>query len=215
MIKIIITGSTGMVGKGALLECIESDEVSEVLLVNRRPVGITDPKVKELIVKDFFDLSEIEDQLKGYSVCFFSLGVSAVGKSEDEYTKITYDLTMNFACVLHKHNPGMTFMYVSGQGTDSTEAGKMMWARVKGKTENDLLKLGFKATHMFRPGFIIPKKGIEGQWFYTITRPLHSIFLKLKSVTDTVRIGQAAIKVGLNGHKKAILNPEDINALAL
>lgn len=207
-----------MIGKGALLECIESDEVSEVLLVNRRSVGISHPKVKELLIKDFFDLSEIEDQLKGYTACFFSLGTSAVGKSEEEYTKITYDLTLNFARTLFKCNPEMNFIYVSGQGTDSSESGRAMWGRVKGKTENDIQKLGFKTSYMFRPGFIFPLKGIRSvTWYqimYDITKPFYGLISKLSSVTDTTRIGRAVIKIVSNGYEKTILNPEDINTLA-
>lgn len=221
MIKIIITGSTGMVGKGAVLECLESSEVEEVLIINRRSIGVNHPKLKELLITDFFDLSEIEDQLKGYDACFFSLGTSAMGKSEEEYTKITYELTLNFAKTLLKYNPEMTFIYVSGQGTDSTESGKMMWARVKGRTENELLNLGFKDAYMFRPGYIHPENGIISPiklyWvFHAIMKPIYPLIRKsTKSMTDTTRIGQAVIKLTKEGYEKKIINPVDMNKLAL
>ncbi len=142
-IKAIITGVTGMVGEGVLHECLLHPDVESVLVINRKPCGVKHEKLKEIIHKDFFDLSSIEDQLSGYNACYFCAGVSSVGKKEDEYKRITYDLTLNFAKTLLKLNPDMTFCYVSGVGTDSTEKGRSMWARVKGKTENDLLKLRF------------------------------------------------------------------------
>ena len=148
-IKAIITGVTGMVGEGVLHECLNHSEVESVLVISRKPCGVKHEKLKEIIHKDFSDLSSIEDQLAGYNACYFCAGVSSVGKKEDEYKRITYDLTLNFAKTLFKLNSDMTFCYVSGVGTDSTEKGKSMWARVKGKTENDLLKLGFKDAYMF------------------------------------------------------------------
>ena len=149
-IKAIITGATGMVGEGVLHECLLHPDVESVLVINRKPCGVKHEKLKEIIHKDFLDLSAIEEQLAGYNACYFCAGVSSVGKKEDEYTRITYDLTLNFANTLVKLNPDMTFCYVSGVGTDSTEKGRSMWARVKGKTENDLLKLPFKAAYMFQ-----------------------------------------------------------------
>src|SRR5476651_2638272 len=140
-IRVIITGSTGMVGEGVMHECLLHPDVEAVLVINRKPDGVVHPKLKEIVHKDFFDLSAIEDQLKGYNACYFCLGVTSLGKKEPEYYKLTYTLTLNFAQTLVKHNPDMTFCYVSGAGTDSTESGKIMWARVKGKTENDLMKL--------------------------------------------------------------------------
>ena len=154
-IKTIITGSTGMVGEGVLHECLQHPDVESVLVINRKPCGIIHDKLKEIILKDFFDLSQIENQLSGYNTCYFCAGVSSVGKKEDEYKRITYDLTMNFAKTLLRLNPEMVFTYVSGVGTDNTEKGRSMWGRVKGKTENDLLKLPFKAAYMFRPGYIL------------------------------------------------------------
>lgn len=216
-IKVIITGATGMVGKGVLLECLDHPAISEVLLVNRAPVGIQHDKLKEVIHKDFFDLSAVKEQLQGYDACFFCLGVSAVGMSEEQYHHITYDLTIHFAETVI--NPNMTFCYVSGTGTDSSEQGRSMWARVKGKTENALLKMSFKAAYMFRPGLILPMKGIRSRtsWYnaaYAILRPFFPLMKRSASVTDTVRVGKAMINVALNGSDKTHLENKDINELA-
>ena len=159
-INAIITGTTGMVGEGVLYECLLHPDVESVLVINRTPCGIKHEKLKEIIHKNFLDLSSIEDQLKEYNACYFCAGISSMGKSEEQYKRITYDLTLNFANTLLRSNPDMTFCYVSGVGTDSTEKGRSMWARVKGKTENDLMKLQFKAAYMFRPGYIQPTKGL-------------------------------------------------------
>ena len=213
-IRVIITGATGMVGKGVLLECLEHTGVSEVLLVNRQPIGMQHPKLKELIHKDFYDLRAIKEQLQGYDACFFCLGVSAIGMSEEQYTRVTYDLTMHFAeTVVH---PGMTFIYVSGTGTDSTEQGRSMWARVKGRTENALLKMRFKASYMFRPCIILPMKGIKSKtgWYnaaYVVLRPFFPLMRKSAMVTDTVRVGKAMIEVALHGSDKKHLENRDIN----
>ena len=160
-INAIITGATGMVGEGVLHECLIHADVESVLVINRKPGGVKHEKLKEIVHKDFFDLTQIENQLAGYNACYFCAGVSSMGKSEQEYKRITYDLTLNFAKTLLKLNPDLTFCYVSGVGTDSTEKGRNMWARVKGKTENDLMKLPFKDAYMFRPGYIQPTKRIE------------------------------------------------------
>lgn len=161
MKKVIITGATGMVGKGILLECLDHNEISEVLVIGRSSVKMNHPKLKELIHADFTDFSKVKDQLKSYDGCFYGLGISADGLSEAQYRKISYDFTMSLAKTLLELNPGSTFNYVSGQGTDATEKGRMMWARVKGKTENDLLNMGFKQAFMFRPGIIIPLRSIK------------------------------------------------------
>src|SRR6202012_2283675 len=155
-VRAIITGATGMVGEGVLHECLISDEVEHVLVINRKPCGITHPKLEEVIHTDFFNLAPIEGKLQNYNACFFCLGVSSIGMKEDEYTKMTYTLTMHVATTLSRLNNNMVFCYVSGASTDSTEKGKSMWARVKGKTENDLMKLPFKAVYALRPGFIRP-----------------------------------------------------------
>src|SRR5215217_5837561 len=159
-IKAIITGATGMVGEGVLHHCLQSLDVEAVLIINRKPAGITHPKLTEIIHKDFQNLSPIADQLKGYNACYFCLGVSSVGMKEPEYTKMTYTLTMHVAEVLSSQNPDMTFCYVSGAGTDSSENGRSMWARVKGKTENDLMKLPFRQVFAFRPGIMSSSPGL-------------------------------------------------------
>lgn len=206
-----------MVGKGVLLECLEDDNISEVLLVNRQPIGMQHPKLKELIHKDFYDLSAIKGQLQGYDACFFCLGVSAIGMTEEQYSRVTYDLTIHFAeTVVHL---GMTFIYVSGTGTDSTEQGRTMWARVKGRTENALLKMPFKAACMFRPGIILPMKGIKSKtgWYnaaYVLLRPFFPLMRKSAMVTDTVRVGKAMIEVALHGSDKKHLENKDINEVA-
>ncbi len=163
MKNVIITGATGMVGKGVLLECLDHDEIKEVLVVGRNAPDIKHPKLSILIMKDFTDFSGVPNQLSGYDACFFCMGISAVGLNEEEYKKITYDYTLALARTLLTINPDMTFTYVSGEGTDSTEKGRMMWARIKGKTENELLSLGFKQAFMFRPGAIIPMRGIKSR----------------------------------------------------
>ncbi|MBP7240007.1 MAG: epimerase [Saprospiraceae bacterium] len=218
-LNVIITGTTGMVGKGVLLECIDSPDVESILLINRSPVDVMHPKVKEIIHKDFFDLSSVRDQLTGYNACFFCLGVSSVGMKEADYKRFTYDLTLGFAKVVLFLNPDMTFCYVSGAGTDSSEKGKSMWARVKGKTENDLLSLGFKATYMFRPGYIHPMRGIKSKTplynaFYVVLKPLYPLLKRMpKYVTDNAAIGRAMIAVARNGYTKRVLESIDINSI--
>lgn len=212
-IKTIITGSTGMVGEGVLLVCLKSSDVESVLVVNRNPCGIEHPKLKEVIHKDFMDLSSIENELKGYNACYFCAGVSSVGKKADEYRKITYDLTMNFAQTLLKHNPDMIFTYVSGSGTDSTEKGKLAWARIKGKTENDLLKLGFKDAYMYRPGYIEPVKGQKQAYkIYKFFSPIYPLLERLfpKYVGSMEELGNSMINVTLNGYENKVLEVKDI-----
>ena len=215
-IKSIITGVTGMVGEGVLHECLKHPEVESVLVINRKPCGVKHEKLKEIIHKDFFDLLSIENQLAGYNACYFCAGVSSVGKKEDEYKRITYDLTLNFAKILLKHNPDMTFCYVSGVGTDTTEKGRIMWARIKGKTENDLLKL-FKSAYMFRPGFIKPTKGLKNAYkAYKFFTPFYLVLRKLfpKHVVTLEEIGLAMINVTLYDSNKKILECNDIAQMA-
>lgn len=212
-IKAIITGATGMVGEGVLHECLLHPNVESVLVINRKPCEVKHEKLKEIIHKDLFDLSSIEDQLTGYNACYFCAGVSSVGKKENEYKRITYDLTMHFAKTLLKLNPDMTFCYVSGVGTDSTEKGKSMWARVKGKTENDLLELQFKAAFMFRPGYIQPTKGLRNTYnMYKVTAPFYPLWKLIfpKYVTTLREIGLAMINVTLYGSSKQRLECRDI-----
>ena len=158
-LKVIITGATGMVGEGVLLVCLENPTISNVLIINRRSLGITHPKLKEIIHEDFHDLSPVAEQLAGYDACFFCLGVSSVGMKMDKYRRVTYDLTMHFGETVSRLNRDIVFIYVAGAGTDGTEKGKIEWARIKGKTENDLRKLPFKKVYGYRPGFIKPVKG--------------------------------------------------------
>ena len=216
-IKAIITGVTGMVGEGVLHECLLHPDVESVLVINRKPCGVNHQKLSEIIHKDFSDLSAIENQLTGYNACYFCAGVSSVGKKENEYTRITYDLTLNFARTLLKLNPDMIFCYVSGSGTDSTEKGRLMWARVKGKTENDLMKLGFKDAYMFRPGLIKPTKGLKNTYkSYMLFTPFYPIFRKLfpKFVVTLEEIGLAMINVTLFGSDKKVLECKDIAQIA-
>jgi hypothetical protein len=207
-----------MVGEGVLHECLLHPEVESVLVINRKPCDVTHPKLKEIIHGDFFDLSAIETQLTGYNACFFCLGISSLGVKAPEYTKISYTLTMNVAGTLSRLNPGMTFCYVSGAGTDSTEKGRMMWARVKGKTENDLMKLPFKAAYAFRPAFMLPTKGLKNvlsfykyvTWLYPFVHPLFpNSFGTLKEV------GLAMINSVIFGSDKSVLEAKDIAALAV
>ena len=216
-IKAIITGATGMVGEGVLHECLLHPEVESVLVINRKPCGVKHEKLKEIIHKDFFDLSSIEEQLTGYNACYFCAGVSSVGKKEDEYKHITYDLTMQVANTLLKLNPDMTFCYVSGVGTDSTEKGKSMWARVKGKTENDLLKLPFNATYMFRPGYIQPTNGLKNTFLvYKLGAPFYPVWKLLfpKYVCTLKELGLSMINSSLYGSDKKILECKDIVQLS-
>jgi uncharacterized protein YbjT (DUF2867 family) len=216
-IKAIITGVTGMVGEGVLHECLLHPQVETVLVINRKPCGITHPKLKEIIHQDFFDISAIESQLSGYNACFFCLGVSSVGMKEPEYYKLTNTLTLNVAQSLSKLNPEMTFCYVSGAATDSSEKGRSMWARVKGKTENDLMKLPFKKVFAFRPGYMHPTKGLKNtnpyykyiSWMYPLLRAVFP-----GGVSTLVELGQAMINVVRFGYEKPVLEVKDILALA-
>jgi uncharacterized protein YbjT (DUF2867 family) len=218
--RIILTGATGMVGQGVLRECLLDPGVTEVLAVGRSNVGQRDPKLQELIVPDLANLSGYESQLSGFDACFFTTGISSVGMSDADYTRVTYDLTLSVAHTRAPLNPGMTFIYVSGAGTDSTEKGRVMWARVKGRTENDLLKLPFKAVCMFRLGFVQPLHGIRSktrlyQLIYDITAPLMSLLKPLlsKQMNTTEQVGRAMLRVARDGYPKYILVPEDINRL--
>jgi len=218
--KVIVTGATGMVGKGVLLECLEDESISEVLSISRRSLDISHPKLKELIHKDFSEFESVSSQLEGYEACYHCMGVSSAGMSEEDYTRLTYDISLALAKVLLTHNPGMTFTYVSGQGTSSAESGSM-WARVKGKTENDLLKLGFRQAFMFRPGMIIPVKGVSpSSRLYSVMINSLGWLLKImkvlmpKAVVDSAQIGQAMINITQKGYGKEVIDPADILELA-
>lgn len=220
-IKVIIFGSSGMVGQGVLQQCLASDKVEFILLINRLPLGIKSNKLREVIHKDYSDFSSIENLLKGYNACYFSLGISSAGMKEMDYSKITYDLTMAAANILVKLNPDMIFCYVSGTGTDSTEKGRTMWARVKGKTENAILALPFKNSYMFRPGYIQPMNGIKSKTklynlIYAFTKPIYPLLKKFvpNYVTNTNQLGQAMINIVLDGYAKTIIENRDINEIA-
>jgi hypothetical protein len=215
-IKAIITGATSMVGEGVLLECPSHPEVDQVLVINRKPGGVSHPKLREIIHPDFFNLAPIASQLTGYNACFFCLGVSSVGMSQEEYRHITYDLTLSVARLLAGSNPELTFCYVTGAGTDSSERGRVAWARVKGATENALLRL-FHHGYMFRPGFMKPTPGQRNAksyyqligWLYPIGRALYPAgFCTLQEV------GQAMINAVRKGYPKPILEVKDIVTLA-
>jgi hypothetical protein len=215
-IRTIITGATGMVGEGILLECLNHPDVEQVLVINRRPGGVSHPKLREILPKDFFNLAPIEQQLIGFNACFFCLGVSSVGMSQEEYKHITYDLTLNVAQLLAKLNPEMTFCYVTGAGTDSSEQGRIAWARVKGLTENALIRL-FKHAYMFRPAFMRATAGQKNvksyykfvAWLYPLGRALYPAgFCTLKEV------GLAMINAVRKGYPKQILEVKDIVQLA-
>lgn len=218
--KVVITGTTGMVGKGVLLECMDHPLIDSILIVNRHSLGIEHPKVKEVLVQDFFDLSEISDDLKGFDACFFCLGITSIGQSEPSYAKITYDLTIHFATSFIDQNPQSIFCYVSGTGTDSTEKGRTMWARIKGRTENKLLAMPFKKAYMFRPGYIQPLKGIKSktQWYaalYMMFKPIYHLLKHFPSTaTNTSNMGLAMINTLDGKYSKSILENKDINELS-
>ena len=203
-----------MVGEGVLHECLQHNDVEDVLVIGRRSCGYTHLKLKEIVHKNLYDLSTIEDQLKGYDACFFCLGMSSVSVKEPEFTKVTYDLTMHFATTLSKLNPNMTFCYISGSGTNAN--GKLMWQRVKGKTENDLMKLPLKV-YNFRPGVIKPTKGLKNtlslyKWLGWMLPIINKI--SPGSVVTLKQIGDAMINVTLKGYEKKILEVRDIIAVS-
>jgi uncharacterized protein YbjT (DUF2867 family) len=219
-VKIILFGATGMVGQGALRECLLDPEVTGVLAVGRGATGQQHAKLRELVHANLFDYSGVEEQLRGYDACFFCLGVSSAGMKEQDYTRVTYDLTMAAAETLARVSPEMTFEYVSGTGTDSSERGRSMWARVKGRTENALLRLPFRAAYMLRPGYIQPLHGIRSktklyQAMYTVMAPLYPVWRTLLPgfVTTTEQLGRAMIAVARHGAAKQVLETRDINLI--
>ncbi len=206
-----------MVGEGVLHECLQNPDVEQILVINRKPGGVTHPKLREIIHADFFNLAPIESELVGYNACFFCLGVTSVGLNEVEYRRLTYDLTLHAAQILAQLNPDMTFCYVSGAGTDSTEQGRSMWARVKGATENALLRLPFKKAYMFRPGFMKPTPGLKNVnkyyayigWLYPIGRALYPA-----GFSTLQELARAMIKSASVGYEKSILEVKDFVKLA-
>jgi uncharacterized protein YbjT (DUF2867 family) len=217
MMKAILFGATGMVGEGVLHEALNDATVESVLVIGRRSCNVMHPKVRELLHNDFYDYSAIEDRLQGYHACFFCLGVTSIGKDEETYRRLTYDLTMSAARTLSRLNPDMVFCYVSGAGTDSTEKGRSMWARVKGKTENDLAKLPFKSTYAFRPGFIKPTPGLKNSLAIArILAPLYPLMHLLlpKHVCTMEDLGCSMIRVAAEGYSKRVLECADIAQLS-
>lgn len=216
-LNVILTGATGMVGEGVLYECLNHHSVESVLVIGRKPCEISHSKLKEIILNDLTDLTQVENQLSGYNTCFFCLGTSSIGKKETEYYKITYTLTLNFAETLSDINPEMIFCYISGSGTDSTEKGKLKWARIKGKTENDLVKLPFKKVYNFRPAYLQPTKGLKNtlsyykyiSWLY----PLLNIITP-GYVSKLSQLGRAMINTAIFDYEKNILEVTDINKIA-
>ena len=219
--KVIITGATGMVGKGVLLECLDHPSVDQVLTIGRSQVAIDHPKLSQLEHQNFTDFSTVSDQLKGYDAAYLCMGVSAAGLTEEKYTELTYDYTVSLAQELVQQNDHFTCIYVSGQGTDSTEKKRTMWARVKGRTENALLNMGFKQSFMFRPGAIIPLRGIKSrtklyQFVYDYFMWLVKLMkvLSPNSVVNTTQIGLAMINATANGYSKQVIDPKDIISIS-
>lgn len=219
--RVLLFGATGMVGQGVLRECLNDPGVAAVATVGRSSTGVSHPKLTEVVREDLFDLSPVEEQLTGFDACFYCLGVSAAGMSEAEYARLTYDLTLAVAGTLARRNPAMTFVYVSGLGTDETEKGSVMWARVKGRTENALARLPFRAVYLFRPGVIQPVHGARSRTpsyrvLYALMGPVLPLARKLfpGKVATTETIGRAMLAVVRHGAPKAVLGSEEIEALA-
>jgi uncharacterized protein YbjT (DUF2867 family) len=220
--KVLLFGASGMVGQGVLRECLLDSDVARVVTVVRRPTGRRHEKLTEIVQPDLATLAAVEPQLRGFDACFFCAGVSALGMTEAEYTRVTYDLTLGVAKTLLRTSPDLTFVYVSGARTDSTEKGRMMWARVKGRTENALLSLPFRAAYMFRPGAIMPLHGIRSstRWYnaaYAIIRPIYPLLSRVAPtmITTTEKLGKAMIAVARNGYSTHVLETSDINRLAV
>lgn len=218
--KVIITGTTGMVGKGVLLECLDDASVEKIMLINRQAIEIYHPKIKEIIHKDFTDFSSIQEEFKSYNACFHCMGVSSAGISEDAYFKLTFSISEALVKATYKANPNMLFTYVSGLGTDSSEQSNTMWARVKGKTENMILNKGFKDAYAFRPGAILPERDVKSKTklynlLYIITKPFFPLLKRMKSVTTTSKIGKAMINLYKNPQQLKHLEGAEINKIAI
>ncbi len=215
-INVIVTGTTGMVGEGVLLECLAHPDVKQVLSVVRKPSGLKHPKLKELAISDFMKPEGFRNQLAGYDACFYCAGITSIGASEADYTRITYDTTIKFARVLNEVNKNMVFCYISGAMTDSTEKGRLMWARVKGRTENELMRIFFKRAYNFRPGFIQPAEGQQKlKPFYKVIGVFYPVirFLFPRSFITMQELGQAMINSVLMGYEKQVLEIQDIKKL--
>jgi uncharacterized protein YbjT (DUF2867 family) len=218
--NVLILGATGMVGQGALRECLLDDGVKRVVTLGRSEVAQRHPKLRQIVHADLLNLAPIEDQLTGLDACFYCLGVSAAGMSEPDYTRVNHDYTLSVARTLVRVDPDMTFIYVSGAGTDSSEHGRVMWARVKGRTENDLLKLPFVSAYMLRPAMIIPMHGIKSKtplyrMLYSVLTPAYPLLAKLspKYVTTTERVGRAMLRLARTGYTSRVLEAAEIDMM--
>jgi uncharacterized protein YbjT (DUF2867 family) len=218
--NVLILGATGMVGQGVMRECLLDGGVARVVTLGRRATGAANSKVRELVHADLFHLAPIERELAGLDACFYCLGATAAGKSEAEYARVNHDMTLAVAETLARVDPDMTFIYVSGMGTDSTERGRTMWARVKGRTENALLRLPFRAAYMLRPGIILPMHGIKSRTmlyrvFYSLMTPLYPALRALfpRAITTTEHLGQVMLRLARSGYSKAVLESADIASL--
>ena len=218
--NVLILGATGMVGQGVLRECLLDDGVERVVTLGRTPTGQAHPKLREIVHGDLLNLTAVEDQLRDLDACFYSLGASAAGLSEAEYARINYDMTLAVAETLARLNPNMTFVYVSGSGTDSSERGRVMWARVKGRTENALMRLPFRAAYMLRPGLIVPMHGVRSKTtlyriFYTVMTPLLPLLKALfpRSIITTEQLGRGMLRLARSGYSKRVLETADLAAL--
>ena len=217
--KVIITGSTGMVGKGVLIQCLEDNRIKKILLVNRTSIKLNNPKIKEIICDNFLNLADYEKDFIGYDACFHCMGISVVGSSDEYYKTTTYDITKIITDLVFKGNKNAVFNYVTGEGTDSSEKGPIRWARIKGKTENYILQKGFKDSYMFRAGIIIPEKGIKSRTkiynlFYVLMRPVYPILKLLPFITTTSKLGNAMINTLFFSYKKKIINNIHINKIS-
>jgi nucleoside-diphosphate-sugar epimerase len=217
--KVIITGSTGMVGKGVLIQCLEDNRIKKILLVNRTSIKLNNPKIKEIICDNFLNLADYEKDFIGYDACFHCMGISVVGSSDKYYKTTTYDITKIITDLVFKGNKNAVFNYVTGEGTDSSEKGPIRWARIKGKAENYILQKGFKDSYMFRAGIIIPEKGIKSRTkiynlFYVLMRPVYPILKLLPFITTTSKLGNAMINTLFFNYKKKIINNIHINKIS-
>jgi uncharacterized protein YbjT (DUF2867 family) len=219
-VTVLLFGATGMIGQGVLRECLLAPDVDRVVSVGRSSTGTAHPKLREIVHKDLWNFAPIEAELAGFDACFFCLGITSAGMSEADYTRVTYDITMAAANVLVRLNPAMTFVFVSGAGTDSTERGRLMWARVKGKTENTLLRMPFKAAYMFRPGVVQPLHGVRSRTaayrvLYSITAPLIPLLRRTfpNQILTTEEMGQAMLNAVRHGAPKRVLESGDIRQL--
>ena len=208
-----------MVGHAVLIEALEDESIKEVVIINRKPLGITHPKLKEILHEDFSDFRAIEDELENIDGCYYCMGVSSSGMSEEQYSHITYDFTYALASKLHEKSPQATFIYVSGDGTDTSEQGSVMWARVKGKTENMIFNMGFKDAYAFRPGAILPTKGVKSKtklyhYMYVLLTPLFPLLRMLNSVTTSERLGRAMLRLTKTTQEEKFVYNKDINVIA-